>query len=132
MVLLIKRQSEATCKYRPDSACFVSELWLHCGAALLQFSPAQGLVRLALAEDLNGKQHRLMADLAKTAAAKWEEEQHPGWTPAGVDSEPLLANLQSFQVSTACSVSCFLALHLPSLCRNRTLLDFSTAQTCRQ
>ncbi|DBB00133.1 TPA: PSII 6.1 kDa protein, variant 3 [Trebouxia sp. C0004] len=61
---------------------------------LLQFSSAQGLVRLTLAEDLSGKQHRLMADLAKKAAARWEGEQHPGWTPAGVDSEPLLADLQ--------------------------------------
>ncbi len=89
----------------------------------------QGLVRLALAEDLSSKQHRLMAELAKTAAAKWEEEQHPGWTPAGVDSEPLLADLQRIQVSTACSISVFLALHLPSLCWHRFLLHLTAAQT---
>ncbi len=69
-------------------------------------------MRLALAEDLSGKQHRLMADLAKKAAARWEGEQHLGWTPAGVDSEPLLADLQRMQVSTACSLSMLLALQL--------------------
>ena len=63
-----------------------------------------------------------MAELAKTAAARWEEEQHPGWTPAGVNSEPLLADLQRIQVSTACSISLFLALHLPSLCWHRLML----------
>ncbi len=83
---------------------------------LLQFSPAQGLVRLALAKDLNGTQQCLIADLAKKAAAKWEEEQHPGWTPAGIDSEPLLADLQHIKVSTARSLSMLLALHLSSLC----------------
>jgi len=82
----------------------------------------EGRVTLALAQDLNGEQHRLMAELAKTAAAKWEEEQHPGWIPAGVDSEPLLADLQRFQVSTACSISVFLASHLPSVCWHRVLL----------
>ena len=90
----------------------------------------EGRVTLALAQDLNGEQHRLMAELAKTAAAKWEEEQHPGWIPAGVDSEPLLADLQRFQVSTACSISVFLASHLPSVCWHRTGLHPSTAQTC--
>jgi len=73
-----------------------------------------------------------MAELAKTAAARWEEEQHPGWIPAGVDSEHLLAHLQRFQVSTACSISVFLALRLPSICWHKTLLDLSTAQTCRR
>ncbi len=82
---------------------------------LLQLSPAQGLVRLALAKDLNGSQQHLIADLAKKAAAKWEEEQHPGWTPAGVDSEPLLADLQHIKVSTSSSLFMLLALHLPSL-----------------
>lgn len=71
---------------------------------LLQFNSAQGLLKLILAENLNGKQHRLVADLAKKAAAKWEGGQHPGWTPAGVDSEPLLADMQRIQVSTACSL----------------------------
>ena len=65
---------------------------------LLHFSPAQGLVRLTLAEQLSGKQHDLMADLAKKAVCKWEGEQHPGWTPAGVASQCLLADLQRFQV----------------------------------
>ncbi|DBA71045.1 TPA: PSII 6.1 kDa protein [Trebouxia sp. C0005] len=64
---------------------------------LLQFNSAQGLLKLILAENLNGKQHRLVADLAKKAAAKWEGGQHPGWTPAGVDSEPLLADMQRIQ-----------------------------------
>ena len=86
---------------------------------LLHFNPAQGLVRLALAKDLGGKQQRLVGHLANKAAAKWEGEQHPGWTCAGVDCEPLLADLQRIQVSTACSLSMLLALPTSSLCRHR-------------
>ncbi len=99
---------------------------------LLQFSPAQGLVRLALAKDLNGNQQRLIADLAKKAAATWEEEQHPGWTPAGVDSEPLLADLQRIQVSTACSLSMLLAMHLASLCWHRLVLSSCDGSNVRK
>ena len=65
-----------------------------CYAALLEFSPAQALVRITLPGDTDV----LTAGLAKLAASRWEQEQHPGWSAAGVDSCPLLAQLDLIQV----------------------------------
>ena len=69
---------------------------------MMDISAGQGLVRLTLAGDLSGRQQHELHRVAKAAAAMWEEEQHPGWSPAGADSEILLADLQLCKVSLCC------------------------------
>lgn len=57
------------------------------------------MVRLTVAGDMVSAQRVQMADLAEVAAFNWEQEQHPGWSAAGVDSCPLLAHLDHIQVT---------------------------------
>ena len=65
----------------------------------MDFTAGQGLVRLTLADDLSGRQQHEMQRAARAAAAMWGGEHHPGWSPAGADSETLLADLQHCKVS---------------------------------
>ena len=63
-------------------------------------------MRLTLAGDLSGRQQHELQRVAEAAAAMWEEEQHPGWSPAGADSDILLADMHLFQVDLPLSAYC--------------------------
>ena len=63
-------------------------------------------MRLTLADDLSGRQQHELQRVAQAAAAMWEEEHHPGWSPAGADSGILLADMQPFKVNLPLSAHC--------------------------
>ncbi len=68
----------------------------------MEYIPDSGTVRLTLAGNMTSLQSGKTASLAKEASLMWEQEQHPGWSAAGVDSCPLMTHLEQMQVHPDC------------------------------
>ena len=65
-------------------------------------------MRITLAEYRSTEQMRLMAELKEVATAAWNQEHHPSWYAAGLDSQPLLDHLKALLNQQVCFLCCAL------------------------